>query len=102
MISAISASFLAASAAAITTSGFIPVAATENPRSPAPSTGSCEAKLAMLFSPANHAATPPSLGIVSAISAKDFAALAAVIMISGFIPVAAVENARSPAPNTGN
>ena len=102
IVSAISANDLAASAAAMTLSGLIPSTAIENPNNPAPRRGNCVPNVAILLSPANQAATPPSLGIVSAIAVIDLAASAAATTLSGFIPATETEKPNSPAPRRGN
>ena len=53
----------------------------------------------MLFSPVNQATTPPSFGIVSAISARALAALAAADTFSAFIPCADDEKSANAFPN---
>ena len=102
IVLAISANDLAASAAAMTLSGLIPSTAIENPNSPAPRRGNCVPNVAILLSPANQAATPPSLGIVSAIAVIDLAASAAATTLSGFIPATEAEKPNNPAPRRGN
>ena len=102
IVLAISANDLAASAAAMTLSGLIPSTAIENPNNPAPRRGNCVPNVAILLSPANQAATPPSLGIVLAISVNDFAEFAAAVILSGLMPSTVVEKPNSPAPRRGN
>ena len=67
---AISAKALPAFAAATTASGSIPATLSENVFSDEPKDAISFPKLAILFSPANQAVTPPSFGIIFAISAK--------------------------------
>ena len=98
----ISVNDLAALDAAVTFSVFIPATESENPLRPLPSKGNSFPNLAMLFSPANHPTTPPSLGITAVIWANAFAALEATITFSAFIPSTASENPLRPLPSKGN
>ena len=102
IVLAISVNDFAAFAAATTLSGFIPATETEKPNSPAPRRGNCLPNVAILLSPANQAATPPSLGIVLAIAVIALAASAAATTLSGFIPATETEKPNSPAPRRGN
>ena len=76
MILAISARALAALAAFITFFESMPAVFSANPSRPIPNDINWLLKLAMLLSPANQLTTPPSLGIILAISARALAALA--------------------------
>ena len=98
----ISVNDLAALDAAVTFSVFIPATESEKPLRPLPSAGNSFPNLAMLFSPANHPTTPPSLGITAVIWANAFAALEATITFSAFIPSTASENPLRPLPSKGN
>ena len=68
IVADISAIDLAALVAALTLAISNPVAYTEKSKRPLANLGKESAKFEMLFSPANHAATPPSFGIVEHIS----------------------------------
>ena len=98
----ISANVFPAFAAAVRFSAFIPLTESENALRPGPNVGNSPANFDMLLSPVNQAIIPFSFGIVSAISAKAFAALAAAVTFSVFIPLTESENALRPFPNTGN
>ena len=98
IVAVISASALAALAAAIMFSGTIPDTESEKPLRPLPNTGSCGANLAMLLSPANQLATPPSLGIIEAISASDLAASAEALIASVSTPATESEYAFNDGP----
>ena len=76
IILAISARALAALAAFITFFESMPAVFSANPSRPIPNDINWLLKLAMLLSPANQLTTPPSLGIILAISARALAALA--------------------------
>ena len=91
-MSAISAKLLPASAAALTASTFIPVTLTENRYIDFPKLEISVPNFATLLFPANQLITPPSLGTVSAISAKLLPASAAALTASTFIPVTLFEN----------
>ena len=100
IVLAISARAFPAVAAAVILSGFIPETLSENALRLAPKSASCGPNLDKLFSPANSAAIPPSLGIILAISAKALAAVAAATIFSGFIPETLSENALRYVPNS--
>ena len=86
IVLAISVNDFAAFAAATTLSGFIPATETEKPNSPAPRRGNCLPNVAILLSPANQAATPPSLGIVLAIAVIALAASVAACIEATSMP----------------
>ena len=86
IVLAISVNDFAAFAAAMTLSGLIPSTAIEKPNNPAPRRGNCVPNAAMLLSPANQAATPPSLGIVSAIAVIALAASVAACIEATSMP----------------
>ena len=72
----ISAIVLAAFAATVTSSGLMPLTSVAKSLRPVPKAFNWPPNAEMLFSPANHAATPPSLGMIAAISAMALAAFA--------------------------
>ena len=82
----------AAVAAAVTEAVSIPDTLSANPFRPTPNSTRSVPNLAILFSPANQAATPPSLGIVLAMSANILPAVAAAVTEATSIPVTTFEN----------
>ena len=92
----------AASTPFSTFSTTIPAQLFEKSTNADPKSAKPEAKSAILFSPANKDNSPPSLGIVAAISAKVLAASAAAVIVSGFMFAVFSPNAANPSPKAAS
>ena len=93
-------SALPASEAAMMFSGEISAVTSENEASPFPRSTISVPNFEMLFSPANHCATPPSLGMEEVMSQSALPASEAFLMLSQSSPVTDSENAVSPFPRS--
>ena len=90
IVLAISAKALPAVVAALTDSTFMPVTLSEKDLIATPNAIIPSENEARLFSPANQATIPPSLGIVLAISASALPAVAEAVTTAGSIPATLV------------